>query len=127
MTESMATVLVVEDEFLVRDYVVDQLRDSGFTVVAVGDATKAMEVLTTNPSVGLVFTDVTLPGKLDGFDLVKWIRSQKPSLPVVITSGGHNADKAAEVCKGESFVTKPYDLNRLINCFRRLLGKSKAP
>jgi DNA-binding NtrC family response regulator len=118
-------ILVVEDEFLIRDYVVDQLRDCGFDVMAVGTADEALELIDQGRPVDLVFTDITLPGRNDGLALALSVRSRRPKLPVVLTSGGHNAAKAAEVCKDEPFFAKPYDLAALVDCFRRLLREGK--
>ena len=124
MSEPIPTILVVEDEFLIRDYVADHLRDSGFNVIAVGDASRAVDLLTTGTRIDLVFTDITLPGEMDGFELVRWIRSRDRTLPVVLTSGGHNAAKAADVCKNEPFVSKPYNPVSLVAYFRRVLGRT---
>jgi DNA-binding response OmpR family regulator len=115
-----ATVLVVEDEFLVRDFVADHLRDSGFNVVAVGDAAEAIKILEKDATIDLLFTDITLPGPIDGFGLAQWLRPRKPGIPIVLTSGGHNAEKAAQICNGDPFFTKPYDVQSLIGCIRTL-------
>lgn len=109
---------------MIRDYVADHLRDSGFNVIAVGDAARAVDLLSAGTRVDLVFTDVTLPGEMDGFELVRWIRSREQMLPVVLTSGGHNAAKAAEVCKDEPFISKPYNPVSLVAYFRRVLGRT---
>ena len=125
MSDQAPNILVVEDEFLIRDYVVDQLRDCGFSVTPVGTADEAVDLIGRGRPVDLVFTDITLPGEIDGLALAQWIRSRKPSLPVVLTSGGHNAAKAAEVCKDEPFFAKPYDVGALVDCFRGLLQRAR--
>ena len=116
------TVLVVEDEVLIRLHAVDSLTDAGFNVIEAADAAQAIEVLKTCDAVDLVFTDITLPGDLDGFGLVKWIRTQNPSLPIILTSGGHNAALAAERCKGEPFFEKPYDVIVLAKQMLAMIG-----
>lgn len=116
------TILVVEDEVLIRMHVVDSLTDAGFNVIEAADATQAIEVLKTCDAVDLVFTDITLPGELDGFGLVRWIRMQNPSLPIILTSGGHNAALAAERCKGEPFFEKPYDVIVLAEQMLAMIG-----
>ncbi len=123
MSEPRPTVLVVEDEFLIREWTADYLAESGFTVHSVGDVQEAIRLLGSRTQVDLVFTDITLPGGVSGFDLVQWIRENQPGLPVVLTSGGHNATKAAEVCADLPFVSKPYDLSDLARRFRALLTK----
>ena len=117
-----ATILVVEDEVLIRMHVVDSLTDAGFNVLEAADATQAIEVLKTCDAVDLVFTDITLPGELDGFGLVRWIRLQNPSLPIILTSGGHNAALAAERCKDEPFFEKPYDVIVLAEQMLAMIG-----
>jgi CheY-like chemotaxis protein len=120
------TILVVEDELLIRLYVADQLRDCGFEVLEAADGAQALEVLESGKPVDLVFTDISLPGHPDGFSLTRWIRARKPALPVILTSGGHNAAKAAEVCKGEPFFEKPYDISELAKHMRRLLARDSS-
>jgi DNA-binding NtrC family response regulator len=116
---------VVEDEFMIRDYLSDYLRDAGYSVIAVSDAAQAISILEADRAVDLVFTDIMLPGAIDGFGLVQWLRPRSPDLPIVLTSGGHNAAKAAEVCKDEPFISKPYDLDALVSCFQDLLARGK--
>jgi DNA-binding NtrC family response regulator len=62
-----------------------------------------------------------LPGDMDGFGLIKWLRPRKPQLPIVLTSGGHNAARAAQICKDEPFFSKPYDINEMTKVFEELL------
>lgn len=116
------TILVVEDEFMIRDYLKDCLQEAGYAVVAVGDASQAIELLEAKALVDLVFTDITLPGRIDGFGLVQWLRPRNPTMPIVLTSGGHNAAKAAEICGNEPFLSKPYDVDAVIQCFERILA-----
>lgn len=122
MVNGAPTILVVEDEFLIRDFAVDQLRDSGFEVLAVGDASSAIDLLKSGTPIDLVFTDITLPGDLDGFGLVQWLRPRFPNMPVVLTSGGHNAARASAICKDEPFISKPYHLSSVIEFFHTLLA-----
>jgi len=112
-SHSSPTILAVEDEVLIRMHLVDSLREYGFNVIEAADAAEAIDALKTCDAVDLVFTDITLPGELDGFGLVQWIRAQNSSMPIILTSGGHNAALAAERCKGEPFLEKPYDVGVL--------------
>lgn len=115
------TVLIVEDEFLVRDFVADHLRDSGFNVLAVGDAAQAVAAIESNSTVDILFTDITLPGSIDGLGLAEWLRLRRPAMPIILTSGGHNASKAAEAFGDLPFFTKPYDVETLARCLRDLI------
>lgn len=104
-------------------HVVDSLRDFGFTVLESGDTDEATALLQAN-AVDLVFTDITLPGEFDGFGLVEWIRARTPRLPVILTSGGHNAELAAQRCKGEPFLEKPYDVVKLSEWIVAMLARA---
>lgn len=124
-TERAPTVLVVEDEVLIRLHAADTLRDCGFSVIEAADGSEAVELLKTDASIDLVFTDITLPGHPDGVGLAKWIRAHKAELPIILTSGGHNAARAAEVCKGEPFFEKPYDLSELAQRIRVMVAGAR--
>src|SRR5258706_15747591 len=80
-------ILVVEDVVLIRTMVADELRDRGHAVVEAENADEAVTILQTQVPVGLVFTDVQLPGSMDGLSLAKLIRETHPELKVVIGSG----------------------------------------
>lgn len=115
-----STILVVEDEVLIRLHVSDCLRDVGFDVIEATDATRALELLESNPSIDLVFTDVTLPGDLDGFALVEWIRVHKPGLPAILTSG--KVSDTSPKCKDVPFFAKPCDYAKVAERIRALLA-----
>jgi CheY-like chemotaxis protein len=70
------TVLVIEDEVLVRMVIADYLRECGFRVVEASTADEGMRVLKTNERVDIVFSDVQMPGSLDGFELAQWLRAR---------------------------------------------------
>jgi DNA-binding NtrC family response regulator len=117
----MPTVLVVEDELLIRLHVADTLRDRGFEVIEAGDAAAALSILKANAHVDAVFSDVSLPGNLDGFALARWIRNHRPGLPVVLTSGEVTADHAHAVSGEEPFFAKPCDYDHVAEFIRRRL------
>src|SRR4029077_6668285 len=81
------TVLVVADEVLVRMAVSEYLRECGYNVVEASDAHEAIEVMTSEAVVDIAFSDITMPGSLDGFGLAQWIRRERPDIRVVLTSG----------------------------------------
>ena len=126
MSDAPATILLIEDEFLIRDYVGDCLEDAGFSVLRAGDGATALRYFEAGHRIDLVFTDITLPGDLDGFAIAKRIRARHPALPIVLTSGGHNAGMAKGQCPDEPFYSKPYDIGQLISFLRKLLAESGA-
>src|SRR3546814_931318 len=82
-----ATVLVVEDEVLIRLMVSDELRDAGFRVVEAANADDAMAYLQAGEPADLVFSDVRMPGSMDGIALAEKLRSDFPHVRIVLTSG----------------------------------------
>jgi CheY-like chemotaxis protein len=105
----MHTVLVVEDEQMVRLPIVEYLRDCGYHVVEAGDAHEAIAATDAGTSVSVVFTDVRMPGKVDGLGLAEWFRSHHPEVPVLLTSGYSGAASLASgSVAGEDFIKKPY-------------------
>lgn len=112
-TANQPRVLVVEDEVLVRLVAMTHLADQGFSVVEAASAAEAMSVLQGDSLVMLVFSDIQMPGEMDGVDLVRWIARERPELKVLLTSG-RSVPAAAQAWP---FVAKPY---RVENVERRL-------
>ena len=115
-------VLVVEDDERVRHLSVDALRELGYTVVQGADAAQALTVLTLQPRVDLLFTDVVMPD-LDGRRLADRAREQRPSLKVLYTTGYtknaivHNGMLDADV----AFLAKPFTIEQLAGKVRQVL------
>jgi|SRR5579872_1947765 len=101
-------VLLVEDEFLISEWVAGTLLDLGFAVHAVGNATEALRHLATAP-VDVLFTDVQLPGGTDGTSLAQRARELIPDLPVVYASAALDVRAFEARVPGSIFVAKPYD------------------
>lgn len=103
-----ACILVVEDEFLIRHYISESLRDAGYTVIEATSADEAIDMIQSGVPVDLVFSDVRMPGIVDGLGMIGVIRRLQPDLPVFITSG--HCDPASALAEGAAgFVRKPYD------------------
>ena len=122
----MPKVLVVEDEMLIRLHVADSFRDSGFAVAEAADGASALRILEQDDSIDAVFTDVTLPGEPDGFALARWVRSKRPGLPVVLTSGEVTAAHAERIGLDEPFFAKPCDYADVAAFIRAQLEKCSA-
>lgn len=108
-------VLVVEDEILLRMAVCAHLRDAGLVVIEAVDAGEAVELLSANRSISLVFSDINMPGPADGNDLAAWIASRHPDIKVLLTSGIAQEG-------GPPFIGKPYsfiELQRRIEAMLR--------
>jgi len=106
---STYTVLVVEDDAMVRMPIAEYLRDCGYDVLEAGDAAEAMAALHAAGRVSVVFSDVRMPGPMDGFALARWLQKNHPDIPVLLTSG-YNSSRSlsADVAKGVKLIEKPY-------------------
>ncbi len=127
LNKSTETILVVEDEVLVRLVISEYLRDCGYRVIEAANADEALVVLQqTERSIEVVFTDIEMPGTMDGFGLAQWIRSNRPGLHVVLAgSVGRAVQAATDLCQSGS-VPKPYEPHTVHDRIRRLLA-SRPP
>jgi CheY-like chemotaxis protein len=105
---SMPTVLVVEDEVMVRMPIAEYLRDCGYNVVEACDADEAIAAVAESGPVNLVFSDVRMPGRMDGFGLAEWFRTNHPDVPVLLTSGYNTSRGVARDTSGVRLIEKPY-------------------
>jgi CheY-like chemotaxis protein len=124
--ERTPAILVVDDEVLIRMAVSDFLQECGFKVLEASNAAEAIEMIKSHEStIDLVFSDIRMPGELDGFGLSKWIR-ENTSLPVILTSGDSSkSDAAHELCAEEPFLKKPYDLQYAVAQIRQVIAARK--
>jgi CheY-like chemotaxis protein len=124
--ERTPTILVVDDEVLIRMAISDFLQECGFKVLEASNAEEAIVMIRSHQSIlDLVFSDIRMPGEMDGFGLSKWIR-QNTKIPVILTSGdARKSDAAHELCAEEPFLAKPYDLHYVVGQIRDILGKQK--
>jgi CheY-like chemotaxis protein len=116
---------VVEDEVLIRVCAAHCLLDAGFEVIEAGDAEEALSVLVGGRDVGLVFTDVNMPGRLDGYDLAWEARRRRPGLPLIVTSGKTPA-RWRRMPAGGTFLHKPYRPEALPAMVAHLLANAPA-
>ena len=121
------TILVVEDDILVRMPIAQYLRDCGYKVIEASNSDEAMEVLLHKETiVDVVFSDIEMPGAVDGFGLAKWVREKRPGLEVLLAATVPRAvESAKELCE-RGPVPKPYDPQVVHNHIRRLLAARQA-
>jgi DNA-binding response OmpR family regulator len=119
----VTTVLVVDDEPIVRDVIVRYLRRDGFTTLEAGDGDRARELIETGePS--LVVLDVMLPGP-DGLELCRWIRSSSDLPVIMVTARGEEADRIVGLELGaDDYMTKPFSPRELAARVRAVLRRS---
>jgi CheY-like chemotaxis protein len=113
---------VVEDDTLVRVAICEDLREAGFSVVEAASADEALSYLGAGQRIDLVFTDIQMPGRLDGIGLARRLRARDPGLPVVLTSG--NAAPPDDL-DGAVFLPKPYDHRRVAEIALELTGPQR--
>ncbi|MEQ1820061.1 MAG: response regulator [Terricaulis sp.] len=117
-------VLVVEDEVLIRIAAADHLRHCGFRVAEAGTAVEAQELILSGLKVDLVFSDITMPGALDGIGLTQWLHEHAPGVPVILTSGVTSSLEAAkQACSNIHWMApKPYDYDVVVTQIRGALS-----
>jgi CheY-like chemotaxis protein len=126
-SEPSPTILVVEDEVLVRLAIADYLRECGYKVFEASDVVEARAILAAEVAPDVVFSDVQMPGAEDGFALARWIREHHPDVQVILTSGlAGAADKAQDLCHEGPMVPKPYDREAVLRYIQDLLRKARA-
>ena len=118
MTEKIA-VLVVEDEPLTRIDVVDQLEQNGFDVLHAPNADTAIKILESNPAIRVLFTDIDMPGSMDGLKLAA-VRDRWPPIRIVITSGLRKIDIGA-LPQEARFFPKPYNVSEVASTMRAMV------
>lgn len=127
MTTVSGTVLVVEDEVLVQMLVLEVLDELGVTALEANDGPSALEVLSANPAIELLVTDVGLPG-MNGRQLAEAARELRPDLPVLFVTGYAEkaADSSAFLGPGMEMITKPFALEQLSRKVTEMLEKNRA-
>lgn len=126
-----STILVVEDDPLIRFAMADYLRDCGYQVVEAVNGDEAKSLLDApEPLIDLVFSDVHMPGTTDGFALARWVRAAYPDVAVILTSGiAQTADLGEELCGIGPLEAKPYlmaSLSKRISQLLRGANSAKA-
>jgi CheY-like chemotaxis protein len=112
-------ILVVQDEALVRMLAVDVLEEAGFEVLEASTADYAVQVLGKREDIRVVFTDVDMPGRLNGFELARHVQDHHHRVKVIIGSGTCRPG-SDDVAPGTIFLQKPYPLDTLVREVQRL-------
>jgi two-component system, response regulator PdtaR len=107
MSKNRPTVLIVEDEFIIAIGAAELLQCAGYDTVEASNADEAVAVLESGRDIGVVFTDVRMPGSMDGLALAQCVRDRWPPIKIVVTSG-HLAIKDGDLPAGGIFIAKPY-------------------
>ena len=114
------TVLVVEDEFLIRMDVVGCLEEAGLQVIEAANSDDAIHILELRDDIRLVFTDVDMPGSMDGLKLASFIRDRWPPIKLIVTSG-HVPVTEADLPSGARFFAKPFRGSQVVEAIAELV------
>ena len=120
MILSPVTVLVVEDEELLSELMVEELREVGFTVLKAGTAEEAVTLIESEAPVDVLFTDIRLPGQMDGWDLAERFRAKNRYGPVIYATAYPGGPVRRVTQSG--FLPKPYLPSAIVAEIRRLSG-----
>jgi two-component system, response regulator PdtaR len=115
------SILVVEDDFFLRSAVVDVLSRHGFTVFEARDTNKARDILQSE-AIHLLFTDIKLPGFIDGLALATLVRKTRPKLKIIIASGHIPAGTGPDPRTADECLSKPYQFDHMVAVIDRLLA-----
>lgn len=123
----LETILVVENDVLVRAPLTQYLRDCGYKVIEAASADEAMKVLLHQEiGVDVVFTVIDMPGATDGFGLAQWIREHRAGLDVLLAGTVRSAVREAKELCQEGPIPKPYDAQLVHSRILRLLAARQA-
>ena len=115
------TVLIVEDEPLVRMNAVEMIKESGWKAIEAGRSEEALQILRDHPDVDVLFTDINMPGDMDGLALAECVHRLHPHIELVVTSGKRFIANDNLPDNG-TFLRKPYGLDDLVHVISRKTG-----
>jgi CheY-like chemotaxis protein len=117
--KSKPVILVVEDEYLIRMHAAEIIKEAGFEVVEAYNADEAISILQVRKDIRIVFTDIEMPGSMDGLKLAHAIRDRWPPIEIILTSGRHRL-AADQIPERGRFFPKPYSSDALVAAIRKL-------
>jgi CheY-like chemotaxis protein len=117
----MHTVLVVEDEPIIRLGAVAIVEDAGFVALEAADAAEAIRILETRDDIRLIFTDVDMPGTMDGLKLANYVRNRWPPIKIIVASGKAIVDEGS-LPSGAELFAKPYEQHLIAAAIRRMVA-----
>lgn len=119
--KSLPVVLVVDDDALLRMLAVEVVEEAGFLAIEARDADEAVAVLEYRTDIILLFTDLNMPGSMDGLKLAHTVRDRWPPIKILLVSGQQRL-KPSDLPLNSCFVEKPYQASALVEELRSLIG-----
>lgn len=120
-----ATILLVDDDEAVRDVACELLEDAGYRILQAENAHVAMRLIESHPEIDLVFSDVRMPGKIDGVGLARWVRLCHPELLMVLVSGYVEPGSLLRTTEVDAILQKPYTNNEVLRRLQILLSRRR--
>jgi CheY-like chemotaxis protein len=117
IAEYRSVILVVEDEFLINALTSHDLRSAGYDVVSAFNADEAIEILEHCTDIQLVFTDIDMPGSMDGLKLAAAVRDRWPPVHIIVTSG-KTQPRRDELPSDTRFIPKPWHIPDVLELVR---------
>jgi two-component system, response regulator PdtaR len=117
--KSLPVVLIVEDDPLLRMLALEVVEEAGFVTLEAGNADEAVALLESRLDISLLFTDVEMPGSMDGLKLAHAVRDRWPPIKILVVSG---KVRPSELPSNSCFVRKPYRTAALVEELRSLVG-----
>ena len=117
-----AVVLIVEDETLLRELAVEFVEDAGFVALEAGDAEQAVALLEARSDIAVLFTDINMPGSMDGLKLAHAVYNRWPPVKILIASG-QVQPRSSDLPPNSIFLEKPYRGVALVAGLRSLVGR----
>ena len=114
-------VLVVEDEFLLRMDAVDMIGAAGFEVAEAANADQAIEILESRPDITVIFTDIQMPGSMDGLKLARAVRGRWPPIKIILVSG-RLQPASVDIPADSRFFGKPLEAKEMIAEMQSMIG-----
>lgn len=114
-----ATILVVEDEMMIRMNTVEMVEDAGYAPLEAADADGAVAMLESRPDIALMVTDIQMPGNMDGVELAQAVHSRWPSIKIIVISG---LQQPIDLPADSRFFGKPFEARDMICQMRNMIG-----
>lgn len=115
-------VLIVEDDFLLRSDAMQMLEEAGFKVVEAANSDEAILILEARPDINVMFTDIDMPGSIDGMKLAHAVRGRWPPIKIIATSG-HYKISSDDLPTGGKFIPKPYNFKNVADVIREVVRR----
>jgi CheY-like chemotaxis protein len=119
--KSLPVVLVVEDEPLLRILAVEVVEEAGFMAIEARDADEAVVLLESRTDITLLFTDIDMPGSMDGLNLAHAVRNRWPPIKILVVSGKERY-QSCHLPTNSCFFGKPYRAAALVDALRSMVG-----